>query len=137
MANLTCREKRCEECAYLETKNGKMTCSECFGQLCDEIDECPEGCTLEEWEELDTKAKEIRVDTGAKADKPKRESKPRTVVVSDEKQALFHEIFGKIDEYCQSIGGNAKIEKENKLIIVQIAEKTFKIDLIEQRKPKK
>ena len=34
-------------------------------------------------------------------------------------------------------GENAKIEKENKLIIVKIGEKEFKVDLIEKRPPKK
>ena len=34
-------------------------------------------------------------------------------------------------------GGNVEVSKENKLMIVEIDGKTFKIDLIEQRKPKK
>ena len=78
--------------------------------------------------------KKIKVDVGARAEKPKKESKPRTVVTSDEKKQLFADIFGNLAEIY---GENAKIEKENKLIIVKIGEKTFKIDLIEQRKPKK
>jgi hypothetical protein len=34
-------------------------------------------------------------------------------------------------------GRNYEILKENKLICVKIGDKNFKIDLIEQRKPKK
>ena len=67
-------------------------------------------------------------------DKPKKKSKPRTVVTSDEKKQLFADVFGNLAEIY---GENAKIEKENKLIIVKIADRTFKIDIIEQRKSKK
>ena len=70
----------------------------------------------------------------AQSDKPKKDSKPRTFVVSDEKQRLFQDIFSNLAEIY---GESAKIEKENKLIFVKIDEKVFKIDLIEQRKPKK
>ena len=66
----------------------------------------------------------------------KKSDKPKVVKVSDEKKELFTEIWQNVETFAQEIGGNAKIEKENKLIIVQIGEKTFKIDLIEQR-PKK
>ena len=66
----------------------------------------------------------------------KKSDKPKVVKVSDEKKELFSEIWQNIEIFAQDLGGNAKIEKENKLIIVQIGEKTFKIDLIEQR-PKK
>ena len=132
MAKLTPNQKRCEDCACLIVKNGKWTCDECFGQNIEDIDDCPEGVTLQDIEEIDNK--KIKVDVGARAEKPKKESKPRTVVTSDEKKQLFADIFGNLAEIY---GENAKIEKENKLIIVKIGEKTFKIDLIEQSKPKK
>ena len=81
---------------------------------------------------------EVKTDTKSekqkKADKPKKEQKPRVVKVSDDKKQLFSEILTNLTEIY---GENAKVEKENKLIIVKIGEKTFKIDLIEQRKPKK
>jgi hypothetical protein len=64
----------------------------------------------------------------------KRQSKPRTVKISDEKQKLFAEILSNL-EY--DYGKNVEILKENKLIQVKIGEKVFKIDLIEQRQPKK
>ena len=63
----------------------------------------------------------------------KRQSKPRTVKISDEKQKLFAEILENLKENHE----NVEILKENKLIQVKIGEKVFKIDLIEQRQPKK
>lgn len=89
----------------------------------------------EEQNELDEKAKKVKIDHGASAvDKTeKKEKKPREIKVSDEKQALFGEIVEKLAEN----GRNYEIVKENKLICVKIGEKTFKIDLIEQRQPKK
>ena len=94
----------------------------------------------EEQMELEKKAKENRItatihDAGNKA--KRKQSKPKTVKVSDEKQALFAEIHEKLCEYCDEIDGICEILKENKLISVKIGEKTFKIDLIEQRPPKK
>lgn len=88
----------------------------------------------EEQNALDEKAKKVKVNHGAGESGKAKTSKPRTVVVSDEKKELFDEIFSNLADVY---GENAKIEKENKLIIVKIGEKTFKIDLIEQRKPKK
>ena len=89
----------------------------------------------EEQAELDAKAKKIKIDHGASAmDKTKsKEKKPRPKVASDEKKELFDEIFSNLQDIYKE---NARIEKENKLILVKIGEKTFKIDLIEQR-PKK
>ena len=63
----------------------------------------------------------------------KKQSKPRTVKISNEKQALFKDLHDFLTENHQ----NVEILKENKLIQVKIGEKTFKIDLIEQRPPKK
>lgn len=89
----------------------------------------------EEQNELDSKAKKVKIDHGASAiDKTqKKEKKPREIKVSDEKQTLFGEIVEKLAE----TGRNYEILKENKLICVKIGEKTFKIDLIETRQPKK
>ena len=90
----------------------------------------------EEQAELDAKAKKVKIDHGASAvDKSeKKEKKPRPKVASDEKKALFDEIFSNLQDVYKQ---NAQIEKENKLIVVKIGEKVFKVDLIEQRKPKK
>lgn len=90
----------------------------------------------EEQAELDAKAKKVKIDHGASAvDKTqKKEKKPRPKIASDEKQTLFSQIFENLNEFY---GENAQIEKENKLIIVKIGEKEFKVDLIEKRPPKK
>ena len=88
----------------------------------------------EEQAELDAKAKKVKIDHGASAiDKTQKEKKPRPKVASDEKKGLFDEIFSNLSDVY---GQNARIEKENKLIIVKIGEKEFKLDLIETRKPK-
>lgn len=84
-----------------------------------------------EYEELDKKAKQVKILKGAKADAPTKPRKPRTVKISDEKQKLFGYIVNALNaEY------SAEILKENKLISVKIGDKVFKLDLIEQRKPK-
>lgn len=66
----------------------------------------------------------------------KADRKPRTVKISNEKQALFNSILKNIDR-CDGVEReNVRILKENKLIEVGIGGKIFKIDIIEQRKPK-
>ena len=89
----------------------------------------------EEQAELDSKAKKVKIQHGASAvDKSTKEKKERKVIVSDEKQALFSDIYQNlVDIYGESV----EIVKENKLLTVNIGAKTFKIDLIEQRPPKK
>ena len=62
----------------------------------------------------------------------KSSQKPKTVKVSAEKTELFAEILQNLQENHQ----NVEVLKENKLISVEINGKIFKIDLIEQRKPK-
>lgn len=89
----------------------------------------------EELEELDSKAKKVKIQHGASATEKteKKEKKPRTVKISDEKQGLFYNIYHfLLDTY----GGSVEMVKENKLLTLKIGEKTFKVDLIEQR-PKK
>ena len=90
----------------------------------------------EEQNELCEKAKENRITAtihGAGDKEKKKQTKPKTVKVSDEKQRLFHYIF----ESLLDNGEDVEVLKENKLIQVKIGEKIFKIDLIEQRPPKK
>ena len=67
---------------------------------------------------------------GRSVDSPDKPKKPRTVKISDEKKELFEKVLRIFD-------GNAEVLKENKLIQVKIFEKIFKIDIIEQRTPKK
>ena len=92
--------------------------------------------TNEELEELDSKAKKVKIQHGASATEKteKKEKKPRTVKISDEKQGLFDNIYHFLVE---TYGGSVDILKENKLLTLKIGEKTFKVDLIEQRPPKK
>lgn len=89
----------------------------------------------EEQAELEEKAKANKITAtihGASAEK-KKQSKPKVVKVSDEKATLFNEICDSLNE----LSYNFTVLKENKLIQVEIGEKIIKIDLIEQRKPKK
>jgi hypothetical protein len=88
----------------------------------------------EELEELDTKASKVKINHGAGTNERKKSDKPRTVKTSDEKKELFSTIFTNLQE---NFGENAQVLKENKLISLKIGEKTFKIDIIEQRQPKK
>lgn len=128
--NLTSKQKRCEDCACLIVEGGKWKCDECFGQCVEDIDDCPEGITLDELAQIEEHTKDVKVDTGARAEKSKKESKPRTVKISDEKQTLFAQILSELEyEYSN----NVQILKQNKLISVKIGEKVFKIDIIEQR----
>jgi hypothetical protein len=89
----------------------------------------------DELEELDAKAKKVKINHQASSiDKTeKKDRKPRTVKISDEKQKLFDEIYHNLVEIY---GGTVEIVKENKLMTVKVGEKTFKIDLIEQRTKK-
>lgn len=95
----------------------------------------------EEQLELDKKAKEsgimrtIHEAKDVKKEKNKA-TKPKTVKVSDEKQHLFANLNTFLEGYVLNHNGKLEVLKQNKLIQVQIGEKIFKIDLIEQR-PKK
>ena len=69
-------KKRCEDCACLVEKNGVWCCEECFGQRCEDIDDCPEGVVGDEVDEMTEKAKEItRYEQSGDRKKPVRERK--------------------------------------------------------------
>ena len=89
----------------------------------------------DEVEKLVKLAKENKCGAKASAiDKTKKkETKPRTVKVSDEKQMIFENIL----ENLQELYENVTVLKTNKLIEIKFNEKTFKIDIIEQRPKKK
>lgn len=88
----------------------------------------------DELEELDSKAKKVKIQHGASAtETEKKEKKPRTVKISDEKQGLFDNIYHFLVE---TYGDSVEIVKENKLLTLKIGEKTFKVDLIETRQKK-
>ena len=124
-------KKRCADCACLIEKNGVWCCDECFGQKCEEIDDCPEGATEETAEELDAKQKEIKVNVGARSEK-KTERKPKTIKVSDEKTQIFNDLLKFLTENY-----DFSILKDNKLIEISYNGKKFKLDLIETRQKKK
>ncbi len=86
--------------------------------------------TNEEQQRFIEETKDYKVDhqTGAK----KRKLVKRTVKISEEKQTLFKDLS---DFFAES-GYNFEVLKENKLISVKINDISFKIDLIQQRKPK-
>lgn len=90
----------------------------------------------EEQNELTKKAKENKITStihGAREVSKPKTSKPKTVKVSDEKQALFSNILVNLQENYEKV----EVLNQNKLISVKIGEKIFKIDLIEQRPSKK
>ena len=88
----------------------------------------------EELEELDAKASKVKIDHNAGDTKARKKSNtPRVVKVSDAKKELFTQVFLILQSFYAN---NATILKENKLISVKIGDKTFKIDIIEQRPPK-
>lgn len=88
----------------------------------------------EEQNDLCAKAKENKITaTIHEAGDGKRKAKtPKVVKVSDEKVQLFNEIHSNLEDVFDFV----EVLKENKLIQVKIGEKIFKIDIIEQRKPK-
>lgn len=88
----------------------------------------------EEQIELDKKASKVRIDKDIIQKKPKKERKKPEKKVSDAKKELFNEILSDLRDIYKE---NVEVLNENKLISVQIGEKTFKIDVIETRPPKK
>ena len=87
----------------------------------------------EEQAELDEKAKKVKIDRDIVVQKPKKERKTPERKVSDEKKELFSEILSNLEDVYKE---NVQILNENKLISIKIGEKTFKIDIIEQRTKK-
>jgi 16S rRNA U1498 N3-methylase RsmE len=89
----------------------------------------------DELDELDEKAKKVKIQHQATTTEKSqtKAKKPRTVKISNEKQALFDDIYNfLLENYGQSV----EVAKENKLLTLKVGEKSFKVDLIEQRPPK-
>lgn len=87
----------------------------------------------EEQAELDEKASKVKISHEIAQKKEKKERKPVVKAVSDEKKTLFSQILRNLQyDYDE----NVNVLIENKLITIKIGDKTFKIDIIEQRKPK-
>lgn len=92
----------------------------------------------EEQQALDEKAKKVKIQHDAVGDKPRKKSeKPRTVKVSDAKKELFTNLLQFLNSFSSENNANCKVLTENKLIQVNFMDEIFKIDLIQQRKPKK
>lgn len=95
-----------------------------------------EPVTREEAEEM------AKMELGAKqikryeqAEKPrKKRSTSKTVKVSAEKKELFNTILANLDKADGVFRENITVLKENKLILVEIGDKRFKVDLIQMRK---
>lgn len=125
-------EKRCEDCANMKMVKGCMICEECFGQKCSEIDDCPEGATVELIDELEKFAKENKFKNINSADKPKTERKPRERKVDITKV----EFIKKILELAETFGENATIVKAEREVTFDFAGENYSIQLVKHRKPK-
>lgn len=92
----------------------------------------------EEQEELDEKAKKVRIQHDAGMDKTREKSeKPRTVKVSDAKKEVFYQFSEFLKRFCEENPACYSILTENKMFQLKFGGETFKIDIIQQRKPKK
>ena len=90
----------------------------------------------EEQENLDKKAKESNIKLGLHEKKAKSERKPRTCHVSDEKQMLFNELNAFLVNYCEKNAGSVEILTKNKMFSVKVGEKSFKINITQDRDKK-
>lgn len=91
----------------------------------------------EEMAKMEVGAKETlkRYEVG---EKPRKKSdKPKTIKVSDAKKTLFVALNDFLTDFCAENDANMSVLTENKLLSVEFGGETFKIDLIQQRKPKK
>lgn len=133
-------EKRCEDCAYLIMKNGVMCCDECFGQTCNEIDDCPEGLTVEEVKQAQTltaeqkkAVKKVTITTSAEnvEKTAKKERKPKE---NPEKESI-------IDLISKALGladmDSVEITNKTREITFKCGENDYKLTLTATRKPKK
>lgn len=136
---MTAFEKRCEDCAYLVMKNGKMCCDECFGQLCSEIDDCPEGLSVEDVEKAQTltaeqkkAVKQATITTSEEKveKKAKRERKPPE---NPEKEALIQFFFHSL---ANAEYENVEITNKTREITFKKGENSYKLTLTAARKPK-
>lgn len=92
----------------------------------------------EEQNALDEKAKKVKISDhrGYSEKAQAKEKKPRTVVISDEKKALFESILTNLDR-CEGVEKeNIEVITENKLIRLKIGDRTFDVNIVEKRKPK-
>lgn len=92
----------------------------------------------EEQKALDEKAKKVKIQHDAVGTEPRKKSdKPHTVKVSDVKKELFYQFSQFLTKFCEENPATYSVLTENKLFQVNFGGETFKIDIIQQRKPKK
>lgn len=87
----------------------------------------------QEQEELDKSAKGAKIADVRDKKRTKTSQKPREIKVSAEKRELFDEIWSDLEDVYRN---SVTVLKKYKLLEVKIGEKTFKVDIIEQRPPK-
>ena len=91
----------------------------------------------EEQQALDEKAKKVKIQHDAVADKPRKKSdKPRTVKVSDAKKEVFYQFSEFLKRFCEENPACYSILSENKMFQLNFGGETFNIDIVQQRKPK-
>jgi hypothetical protein len=96
---------------------------------------CDNGYEVdEEQKELDEKASKVRILKDVEPKNAKKERKIPEKKVSEQKKALFSEILSDLEDVYK---GKVEVLTENKLISVNIDGIVFKIDIIQQRPPKK
>lgn len=88
----------------------------------------------EEAENLNKTASKVKILHDSGQNERKKSEKPREKHISDEKKEVFSNILDTLKELYEE---NVTVLNENKLISLKIGEKTFKIDIIECRPPKK
>lgn len=112
-----------------------MTLEELTKQIFDECAKDGEPVTEDEAREM------AEMELGAKGfkheaknmDAPKKERKPKTIKISNEKKSLFLTLVSFLDGLY---GEDMQVVKENKEIALRIDTKNFKIDVVEHRPPK-
>lgn len=113
-----------------------MTVEKLAKQIFDECAKDGEPVTMEEaieMAQMEIGAKGIKHEARSVEPKAEKTKIQRIAQVSDEKMALFSLLWEGLYNYY---GENAQIQKQNKEISVQIGDKSFKIDIVEHRKPK-
>lgn len=102
-------------------------------EIYNEFMKTDEPVTIEEAREMagmEISSKNERNYVNADKKPEKSDNLKKKVKVSEEKQALFDFLWEGLSNYYE----NCEILKQNKLICLKIGEKTFKIDIIENRK---
>lgn len=135
---ITPRQKRCEDCTNLKKIGSKWTCEECFEQLCNDIDDCPMGITIEQTDEIDKMSKEVKINIRARSETTK-ERKPREKKPDDVKEWLITMLADKLENNHDSdpfSRMNVLIINSTQKIEFDIGDEHFKLTLSRQRKPK-